>query len=431
MTEQPGSDDSTTVLTAVRAGRSDQLAAEIRTVLGVIDWCVLHETDDEDSASFGDHGIPLAGDGAPWVLESAVLELCAALGQSTDAGKRYVGAVLEIRYRLPRTWERVAAGDLPFWRARSIAEQTMCLPEKGAVFVDRHVAHVAHQVSYLQLKRLVEEAQARFDPVEAEKRARAAADGRHISIHTHQVGINGTVDLTGTLDLRDALDLDDALNQGATALGAAGCTESHDVRRSLAAGDLARGQVSLPFDDAGGQESVVPPRSRVVLHVHLSEAALTGDDTVEGCLARVENTRSPIWADRVREWCAAPGVQVIVKPVIDLAEQINVAAYEIPDRLRAQRELIDHHCVFPWCTRPARSSDIDHITPHDQGGTTSTANTAPLCRGHHRAKTHTRWDYDRLDDTTYLWRSPNGLFFRRDHHGTTPITPPAAPPGET
>ena len=91
----------------------------------------------------------------------------------------------------------------------------MCLPAAGAAFVDRHVAHVAHKVSYLQLKRLVEEARTRFDPAEAEKRARDAADGRHVSIHTQDVGVNGTVALTGTLDLRDALDLDDALNRGA------------------------------------------------------------------------------------------------------------------------------------------------------------------------------------------------------------------------
>ena len=373
MTEQPGRGDSTSVLTAVRAGRSAQAAAEIATIHSVVDWCVLHETDDEDAASFGDHGIPLAGDGAPWVLESAVLELCAALGQSSDAGKRYVGAVLEIRYRLPRTWERVACGDLPFWRARSIAEQTMCLPENGAVFVDRHVAHVAHSVSYLQLKRLVEEAQTRFDPAETEKKARAAADGRHVSVHTHQVGINGTVDVTGTLDLRDALDLDDALNQGAAALGVAGCVESHDVRRSIAAGDLARGHQSLPFEEGDEPRGEVP-RSRVVLLVHLAEAALIKD--LDGCVARVENTRSPIWADRVRDWCASPGAHVVVKPVIDLTDEINVAAYEIPDRLRVRRELIDHHCVFPWCTRPARSCDLDHVVPHDRGGTTCTCNTA-------------------------------------------------------
>ncbi len=247
MANQPGNDDSTTVLTAVRISRADQSAAEIRTVQGIVDWCVLHQTDDEGAASFGDHGIPLAGDGAPWVLESAVLEIAAALGVSTDSGKRYVGAVLEVRYRLPRLWERLITGDLPFWRAKLIAEHTTCLPAAGATHVDRHLAHVAHKVSYPQVRRLVEEAQTRFDPAAAEKRARAAADGRHLTLHTRAVGINGTVDLTGTLDLRDALDLDDALNRGATTLGAAGCGESHDVRRTIAAGDLARGQTSLPF----------------------------------------------------------------------------------------------------------------------------------------------------------------------------------------
>ncbi|SFH73536.1 hypothetical protein SAMN05216561_10250 [Nocardioides psychrotolerans] len=306
----------------------------------------------------------------------------------------------------------------------------MCLPPAGAAFVDRHVAHVAHKVSYLQLKRLVEEARTRFDPAEAEKRARAAADWRHVSIHTQDVGVNGTVDLTGTLDLRDALDLDDALNRGAAEVGVAGCEESHDVRRSIAAGDLARGTQSLPFDETGEASTTgTPPRSRVVLHVHLAEATLDGD--VEGCLGRVENTRSPIWVDRVRDWCAASDVQVIVKPVIDLAEHVHVEAYEIPDRLRVQREHIDHHCVFPWCTRPARSCDIDHVVAYEQGGSTCSDNTAPLCRGHHRAKTHSGWTYDTIDHGAYVWRSPNRLYFRVDGTGTTPVTTPSAPPGET
>ncbi|SFJ44966.1 hypothetical protein SAMN05216561_1321, partial [Nocardioides psychrotolerans] len=101
--------------------------------------------------------------------------------------------------------------------------------------------------------------------------------------------------------------------------------------------------------------------------------------------------------------------------------------YEIPDRLRVQREHIDHHCVFPWCTRPARSCDIDHVVAYEQGGSTCSDNTAPLCRGHHRAKTHSGWTYDAIDTGSYVWRSPHGLFFRVDHQGTTPV----APPGET
>ncbi|MDP3891503.1 MAG: HNH endonuclease, partial [Nocardioides sp.] len=124
MTTPTGPDDSTQVLTSLRAHRAVRDRAELAILNDVLDWCVLHETDDEDQASFGDHGIPLAGDGAPWVSEFAVMELGAALGGSTDSAKRFVGAALEIRYRLPRVWERVASGDLPFWKAKTIAENT-------------------------------------------------------------------------------------------------------------------------------------------------------------------------------------------------------------------------------------------------------------------------------------------------------------------
>jgi hypothetical protein len=113
-----------------------------------------------------------------------------------------------------------------------------------------------------------------------------------------------------------------------------------------------------------------------------------------------------------------------VKPVRDLADHIHVAAYEIPDRLAEQDALVDHHCVFPWCTRPARSCDIDHAKPYGEGGPTCSCNTAPLCRGHHRLKTHGGWTYYVLDRGTYLWHSPHGSLFRRDHTGTEPIATP-------
>jgi hypothetical protein len=45
----------------------------------------------------------------------------------------------------------------------------------------------------------------------------------------------------------------------------------------------------------------------------------------------------------------------------------------------------------------------------------------PLCRRHHRAKTHGAWDYVTLDRGTYLWTTPNGLQLIRDHRGTHPV----------
>jgi hypothetical protein len=108
----------------------------------------------------------------------------------------------------------------------------------------------------------------------------------------------------------------------------------------------------------------------------------------------------------------------VIKPVIDLNGKINVNAYEVPDRLREHIALRDHTCVFPWCQKRAETADVDHVQPYDSGGETSTDNTAPLCRAHHRVKTHGHWLLTMLSPGEYLWRSPHGLIVLRDHTGT-------------
>jgi len=110
-------------------------------------------------------------------------------------------------------------------------------------------------------------------------------------------------------------------------------------------------------------------------------------------------------------------------PVIDLTEHLHVNQYEVPDRLAAQAAERDLTCVFPWCTRPAESCDLDHVIPYSDGGTTSSDNIATLCRRHHRLKTHhSGWGYTVLEPGCYLWSSPHGYQFLRDHTGTTDVT---------
>jgi hypothetical protein len=69
-----------------------------------------------------------------------------------------------------------------------------------------------------------------------------------------------------------------------------------------------------------------------------------------------------------------------VRPVIDLAGDQPVDSYEIPDRIRFQVSQRDHHCVFPYCHRPAESCDLDHIEPYgsDGGETSSPPARTPL-----------------------------------------------------
>ena len=118
---------------------------------------------------------------------------------------------------------------------------------------------------------------------------------------------------------------------------------------------------------------------------------------------------------------------MVVRPVIDLNEHVHVEAYEVPDRLREQTILVNQHCVFPHCTRPARSCDADHVIAHHDGGPTCTENLAPLCRRHHRLKTHTSWTYTALEPGSFLWSSPHGASYLCDHTGTTDLTPERHP----
>ena len=180
--------------------------------------------------------------------------------------------------------------------------------------------------------------------------------------------------------------------------------------------------------------------------------------------------------------------KVTVKPVIDLNANLATTAYEVPDRIREQVILRDRTCVFPWCTRPARRGDIDHVIEFDhaadaegrpqpgptatwnlaclcrfhhrlkthtawryrtvkpgvfewtspelndavakgrpQPGPTRTANLACLCRFHHRLKTHTAWRYRMVEPGVFEWTSSHGHRYRRDHHGTTALEPPEPP----
>ncbi|RZI87140.1 MAG: HNH endonuclease, partial [Microbacterium sp.] len=107
-----------------------------------------------------------------------------------------------------------------------------------------------------------------------------------------------------------------------------------------------------------------------------------------------------------------------------------VAQLEVPERIKEHLELRDRTCVFAYCNRPARWTQKDHITPHAEGGETDTDNLACLCQHHHNLKTHTGWTYTMIEPGVFLWRSPHGSTFLRDHQGTQDLTPrPVSPPG--
>ncbi|WP_166389498.1 HNH endonuclease signature motif containing protein [Nocardioides ochotonae] len=428
--ELPDCDTPAAVLAFAQRRRAAAQRAEIDVVEAALVWAAMHPEESVAEApaaglAFGELAVPLAGEGAPLVAEFAPMEFGAAIGMSTDSARSLVGDALELAHRLKRTWKLVRAGKVPLWKARRLAQLTTTLPLDGAEFVDRQLAGFVGKISWAAIERLVDQARVAFDPEGAEKQRREAAEGRRFDVHTREATHDGTVHVEGVLDLADALDLDTAIRQGAEELATLGSSESLDVRRSMAAGELARRQLAFDLRAEAGEDaaSVVKPR-QVVIHVHLSHAAISRD---EAGIAHVEETRSIVSTEQVREWCGTD-THVVIKPVIDLEAHHHTDAYAIPDRLAEQTKLASPVCAFPWCDRPARRCDTDHVTAHGHGGPTCSCNLAPLCRRHHRAKTHTAWTYDTTDAATYLWRSPHGLHLIKDHGTTRLVT--AHPPDE-
>jgi len=424
--------DSGAVLAAARRHRAEADAAERAVLADALAWAELHLTvDPEEAATWGDTPVPLAGDGAPHVSQFAVIEFGAVLGMSRRSAEELVGDVVELAYRLPRTWARVTAGRLKAWKARHVAHATRDLTREAAAFVDAQVSAFANRISPAELQRLIDTAIATFMPEHAAEIAAAAADTRDVRVDHGQISFAGTSRIEGEIDFLDALDLDNALQTGAAQLAELGSDLPLGARRAATLGNLARGELAL---DLEAPEAPSPGRRtqshrEVVLYVHLSEDAITtGTGT-----ALAERSRRLFTAEQIREWSGTAG-RVTIKPVIDLNDEITSTGYQPSDRLREQVVLRDWFCPFPYCERSARHGDLDHIEAYDPdgpAGQTTTSNLAPPCRTHHRVKTFSSWTYTMLEPGVYLWRSPHGYTFLKDRNGTRDLTPrPVDPPGE-
>jgi hypothetical protein len=436
---------------AARAIENDMAARQLELAAR---WADLHPPESIHSAAAftipgSEHEEPIAGEGCPLVAEFCVAELGGVLGMSSTSAKKLIGQALELRHRLPRLWAQVQSGRVPAWQARSVAEKTIhatpALTVDAARWVDAQVAAVTGRIGPAQLDRLVAETIKRFDlatpdPSSDPEDGYLSVDPRHATLNDQDVHYAGTMHFEADLDIADALDLDRALAHDAAAQKALGSTESLDVRRAKALGDLARTQTALDLHTQGATTTTatrtddgLPVAREVQLHVHF-DAALVKDGeavrTVFGPTGRLEEHQKLLLLDQVKSWCGDTRTKVTIKPVIDLTAELSAPGYDIPDRIREQVVLRDRTCVHPWCTRPARRSDVDHVVEYDhdaeaegrpQPGPTTSSNLAALCRFHHRLKTFTAWTYRMTAPGVFEWTSPHGHRYLRDRTGTRRI----------
>ncbi|MGA9344715.1 MAG: DUF222 domain-containing protein [Nocardioidaceae bacterium] len=360
------------------------------------------------------------------------------LATSSSVAERLVGDALDLRHRLPRLWGRIVAGEVKPWIGRKTAEATRHLSVDTVAVVDRRIASYAHSLSWGRIEAIIAACWLECDP-EAAAEADAAAQGSLGVWVTDQPSEPGTQEIFIRAEAPDALRFNASIGGIATGLGTLGDTRPVNVRRAAAVGILANPQHALDLfaevAEATGQptpETGTSPRADtrpdVTLYVHLTDEALVSGQGV----ARVEGI-GPVTVERVRTWLGH--ANVVVKPVIDLNDQVPVDAYEIPDRIREAVHLAIPVDCFPDATSTRRTGDIDHtiafVKPDEGGppGQSGLGKLGPITRFHHRVKTHGDWQVVQPFTGVYVWRTPTGRYYLVDHTGTHPAIParPALP----
>ena len=121
------------------------------------------------------------------------------------------------------------------------------------------------------------------------------------------------------------------------------------------------------------------------------------------------NGITPIDAQTARELAArAPSfVRILTDPITGTVLDVDRKHYRPPADLARFTAIRDQTCGFPGCGRPADECDIDHTVAWAEGGTTSAANLALLCRDHHRLKHNSKWKAEHRAGLLH-WTSPTG-----------------------
>ena len=409
-------------------------------------WCVLHPATEESGfVTWSDTGIPglcpedeaFGAEGTPLVAAFTPEPFAAALGVSTLTGLQLLADALDLQHRLPRLWAAVEALAVAPWKARKIAQATHHLSKVGAASVDAQLADRIGSCGWRAIESAVAQAIATYDPHLLETREKQGKDAWGVRLFHRGVGTDGGDDWAGTSHLEvtgDTLDLTcfhDLVCEQAAQLKALGGTDTLEVRKAKAVGVIANRQAALDLgtlldgpSSADLPTQPMPPAAKTKLFLHLRLSDLLGlegsDRTGFGTVERF----GPATIARLKDWAGSS--LVTIQPVLDMGRADAVDAHDPPAWMRELVILRDRHCVFPWCTRDARASDLDHITPYEENGPpgqTRPDALAALCRRHHRAKTFRRWRYHRTPSGSYQWTGPQGQTYLVTPTGTIPIPP--------
>ncbi|WP_341230037.1 hypothetical protein, partial [Nocardioides salarius] len=367
--------------------------AEVELLVLTQHWAVLHSAERLDPQQRRLPGREQArrygGEGVAEVAEFAAAELGARIGLTTWAAARLIGDAQDLHHRHPALWARVQALEVRASYARHVVTKTRELSRAEAAHVDAEVAESADgRIPWTRFEALVAGKVATAAPAiarEKEERAKKARFARIIGRPEH-----GMASFLIRADVATIARIDHAVTAHATTLQAALPDEpgalreddeartdersvTIDDRRVLAALQLATGTTGTAEPGAAD----AGPRVDLVVH-------LDGRDQVEldehgqplEPVARLEG-HGPVTRSWVRE-TLGPHARFTIRPVLDLAHQSPVDAYEIPARHRRAVRLLSPADTFPYGSCTSEHMQVDHTDPHGRGGPSKIGNCGPL-----------------------------------------------------
>jgi hypothetical protein len=322
-------------------------------------------------------------------------EVAVATMSSIYAADRQIWLARDLAHRLAATAQAMRLGDISLVQATALSEATSHLSDDVARSIEARVLHFSHRQDARLFKASLRRWVAKLDPdfsVRA-KDARSAVDVEHTA---HSDG-------TGQLYLRGPLEITTTINLALTAYAAKtkdtlGGTA--DQRKLAGLRDMAESYLGSPgLPTHHGR----PPTVNVVIDL----ATLLGMRDHPADIPGV----GPIPASAAR-WLLADGAplrRLIIDPTNGRLLDYGQTTYTVPPDLADYLIAANVRSASPHSSVPAEGCDMEHNTPHQQGGATDRINTTPVERRWHRAKTHGRWSYVKQRDGTLIWTSPTGL----------------------
>ncbi|MDN3022599.1 HNH endonuclease signature motif containing protein [Streptomyces sp. S.PB5] len=339
---------------------------------------------------------------ASW--DGAVEEVACALRLANQTAAQRLNTATSLVGRHEATTRLLGEGRISYLQAMVVAEQLDVVDDDVAGQVEAVLVEKMPSLAVGQTRAALRRAIHRADPQGAEARHQVRVRERRV---THRPDEDGMALFGAVLPAQQAALMEQAVD--ARALGYERDGRTLEQKRADALFDLVVNQpgASVAGEARGGRSSVVV---QVTVPFDILSGAEDGPAELKGY--------GPIAAGQARELAFAPGSvwrRLLTQPETGLLVKTDPTSYR--PTAETERHVLsrDQYCAFPSCRMPAHRCDLDHVQPFDhrhpeRGGQTTPENLQPLCRRHHRLKTHhPGWRVTRDPHSGIAsWTSPTG-----------------------